>query len=195
MAKPSKRTSPVGTMVPWGDIPEGGVTPAAYYLGVVHLTPKLFDDGRRIVEGEFDLKEPEGCQVSHRHTFWVGNDKDPLAEDPNTWKQFPGQQLKKLVMKSGIEPEGKGLEEVCDEVDGQEVILKVTIGTIKKGERKGEPANRTDFLAVGEAETGWMGDEDSPGLPAKPKKKVKKREPAPDPDEEESEEEDEEDED
>lgn len=60
--------------------------------------------------------------------FVIGTDKDPAADDPNSWKGFAAQRYRDLLLKAGVAPTGntdKDNSAAVGQIVGIEVVHEV----------------------------------------------------------------------
>ena len=116
--------------VPWNDIPDYSLLPhGLYQLIISELLPYNKEENNKlIVKGTFEVVEPEAfAGQTFREWFTCGNDDDPEAEDPDTWKKTPGaRKLKRILSKAKAELM-EDLDETCSAASGAEFCATVEV--------------------------------------------------------------------
>lgn len=146
-------------VVPWEDIPDYAVLPHDIYtMAVQNLDVTHSKKGTLMVAATFEVVQPTSyAGMTHREWYVLGNDDDPEAEDPETWKRQSGaRNLKRLAKATGavLDPE---LETTCQNLLGQQFDVLVIQETEKGGEYDGRIRNRIQsYYACGEQVPGSL---------------------------------------
>jgi len=158
----------------WDSIPTSSMYPNGYYnLEVVKTEVGESRNGYKQYTLEHQITEPkEYAGRLYWERFTIGNDADPEAEDPDTWKQSVGaQRLKKYLLAAKFKTNGQHPDELIPELEGVEVCAHLAIKIQTKGDYKGQEQQTSNFYALGEREPQLLADSDKPNARRVPRKR------------------------
>ena len=144
----------MGRQVPWDEIPSAGalVPDGVYVLEVTGLEESQSQSGKLMYPGVFAVVEPvdfAGYPVYENYV--IGNDDDPNADDPATWKKSMGSRFMRTMLdKAGVPLDGD-MDAVSAEAAGRQFLAVI-------GQRetdRGTMVNQIrSYYALGEREVG-----------------------------------------
>lgn len=126
------------TVPSWDDIPESSrVLPAGFYTFEVEVLEKtLTKKGALMYKATYEVADGPHKGMPQYEYFNIGNDDDPGAKDPITWRNAIGARgLRDLFRATGI-PMLTDMGKMQDAVKGQRFMQQVSTSV--------EPAKRRD---------------------------------------------------
>lgn len=151
----------MGRKWPGADIPESGVVypDGLYEVAITEIAETTNNSGHLMYKGRFTVVEPATFAGSpYWENFNIGNEGDPKALDPETWKRSIGAQILARVMKASGHALSDDVDEDIAAVTGQHVLVSL-VQEIDDGKRDPRYKGRVRNKAVrwyrrGEAEVG-----------------------------------------
>ena len=179
----------MSTQAPWDSVPDNLVVDEGIYqLVISSLEEKVSAAGNLMFALESVIEDPLTFgALTMRDWFVIGNEEDPLAEDPETWRKARGAQKLKRFLKGAQVQLDADMDIVCANAVDSRFLAKIVIDIDdgkKNPEYKGQQRNRmTSYFAIGTRDIGVSGNaaESPPATkptPGKVKAKAKAKPPA-----------------
>jgi len=160
---PEQQRAQSGLLVNWDDIPDSGIVPSGYYQVAIDALEASYSKQKHTLmyKGTFIVQEPQEYVNFYIFDYFsLGSEEDPNAQDQELRRRSFGFQKLKGLFKALDIPLDEKLDTMCRTAEGQQVMLKMTLG---KDRETGNDRNQVSrYMPLGEREPG-LDDSDKGG--------------------------------